>query len=484
MNKFYIFGLAALSLGIISCDEIDDPKGLPQTNPQETIVEASNVTCEPAGSIASVISLDVYNNNGELIQVAKVTKGGDWPEGFEVVVPNIEVSKTAAFTEIEIVEAQADSEGVVSVSPDLWEAAYLKIFGKNPVTTTSYIRFPVWAVNGNQKVRIGTLSTYFGNYEVKVKPFDLYNGRIVEEEYYLLTSEMNWDLSKAVPMRRNNPEADLYSDANFTSPAVIVNGAGFEWMVVPATAIAANNITTQYASFGLAKANDEANEGSLVANVGGSKAIPGLINVTGPYIFSVDMEQLTYKIQLAYENLYTPGDANGWNFGACQMLTTTNYNDYYGYAHLSGSFKFTTAPDWNSGVAYGIGAEEGQLSSAGGNLPVPADNLYWCHANLSDLTYALTEINTIGLIGSATDKGWEGDTPMAVSSDLLVWTVTVSLSEGEFKFRANSNWDINLGGSLDNLVKDGDNLKVTEAGTYVVVLNLSAIPYTATMTKQ
>lgn len=486
MKKLYIYGLAALAIGFASCDEIEEGTGLPQTNPQLPTVSATNVKAEPGPSAGSQISLDAFNNAGKKIEVAKVTKGEDWPEGFVVDVPLIEVSKTSAFdTGVYAIETTTDAEGIVLVSPDDWEAVYLEMYGKNPVATQSYVRFPVWAVKGSQKVRMGGLESYYGDFPVEVKPVDLYNGRFVEEEYYLVTSDMNWDLSQAIPLRRNNPDVDLYKDGSFTSPSVIVNGAGFEWMIVPESAKAAGSLTGEYASFGVSSDTNQSLKGDLVANVAGSAATPGLINEAGPYIFNVNMETLTYEVQLAYNNLYTPGNSNGWGFGGCQQLYTKNYEDYMGYAHLEGSFKFTTAPNWD-GVNLGYGGEAGKLSTSGeaANLSVDKNSLYWCHVALSQLTYDLTEITTIGLIGSATPEGWGESTAMSPSADFLTWSVTVNLVEGEYKFRANNAWDINLGGSLDKLEQDGDNLNITEAGTYLVTLNLSALPYTATLVKQ
>ncbi len=50
---------------------------------------------------------------------------------------------------------------------------------------------------------------------------------------------------------------------------------------------------------------------------------------------------------------------------------------------------------------------------------------------------------TVGIIGSATSTGWENSTPMKLSSsdDPHQWTLTLRLTEGEAKFRANNNWD-------------------------------------------
>ena len=49
------------------------------------------------------------------------------------------------------------------------------------------------------------------------------------------------------------------------------------------------------------------------------------------------------------------------------------------------------------------------------------------------------------------------------------WQVTTTLTDGEFKFRANADWGINLGGTVDDLAQDGANISVS-AGTYTVKL--------------
>ncbi len=87
-----------------------------------------------------------------------------------------------------------------------------------------------------------------------------------------------------------------------------------------------------------------------------------------------------------------------------------------------------------------------------------------------------------GLIGSATSGSWDKDTKMDFDAKTGVWTAVTSLTDGEFKFRANGGWDINLGGSADNLTYGGDNLKVPAAHAYIVTLNLvNAGKYTYTM---
>jgi len=78
-----------------------------------------------------------------------------------------------------------------------------------------------------------------------------------------------------------------------------------------------------------------------------------------------------------------------------------------------------------------------------------------------------------GLIGDATVGGWDNSTPMTYDPDTGLWSVTTTLNAGQFKFRANNSWDINLGGDMNNLAYNGDNIVVPEAGTYLITLDLS-----------
>jgi hypothetical protein len=42
------------------------------------------------------------------------------------------------------------------------------------------------------------------------------------------------------------------------------------------------------------------------------------------------------------------------------------------------------------------------------------------------------------------------------------------LNNGDFKFRANHDWTLNWGGTLDSIVSDGANLTVASPGPYRV----------------
>ena len=84
--------------------------------------------------------------------------------------------------------------------------------------------------------------------------------------------------------------------------------------------------------------------------------------------------------------------------------------------------------------------------------------------------------NTWGVIGDATSGGWSDDTKMEYDKSTRLWTVITSMTDKEFKFRANSDWTINYGGdgvTEDGLAPSGDNIKVPKESAYIITLDLT-----------
>ena len=147
------------------------------------------------------------------------------------------------------------------------------------------------------------------------------------------------------------------------------------------------------------------------------------------------------------------------------------------------TFKLTSQKDWD-GTNYGY-ASDTELSTDGGagNLSVTETGFYRIEANLSTLTYKFSKTEW-GIIGDATQGGWDNSTPMTLNAETGEWSITTELAAGNYKFRANNKWDINLGGDLNHLTYGGDNI-TTEAGTYVITLKLGdASNYHATVVKR
>ncbi|MEE1897674.1 SusE domain-containing protein [Flavobacterium rakeshii] len=157
--------------------------------------------------------------------------------------------------------------------------------------------------------------------------------------------------------------------------------------------------------------------------------------------------------------------------------------DFEGYMYIANDitnpdngFKFSSQANWD-GTNYGQGTADGELSSDGGAANLVADaGYYLVKVNTDALTYSLTpaEWGVVGYATTGNDDGWNNSTPMTYNIDNKVWETTITLSDGEFKFRANNAWDINLGagGSENNLSYGGDNITAT-AGTYKITLDLS-----------
>ncbi|MDZ7806683.1 MAG: SusF/SusE family outer membrane protein [Gracilimonas sp.] len=101
------------------------------------------------------------------------------------------------------------------------------------------------------------------------------------------------------------------------------------------------------------------------------------------------------------------------------------------------------------------------------------------NVDINDLTYSITN-TTWGLIGSATPDEWNSDQDMTYDPVEKVWTITLTLTAGEIKFRANNAWDLNYGDDEGDgfLEENSDtNIQVASGGNYTVTLDLSDYPY-------
>jgi hypothetical protein len=145
------------------------------------------------------------------------------------------------------------------------------------------------------------------------------------------------------------------------------------------------------------------------------------------------------------------------------------------------NFKFRANHDW--GYNYGSDKADGILRADGGNIPVAVESDYAVTLDLSHPNAYTYSANRWGVIGDATPGGWNTDTNMIWDPVSKVFKVTLNLTAGSYKFRANDDWPINLGGSLSALTQDGGNLSVAVAGNYTITLDLLKTVPTSTITK-
>lgn len=205
------------------------------------------------------------------------------------------------------------------------------------------------------------------------------------------------------------------------------------------------------------------------------------------------MNILPYKVVVIYPSLYLPGNyqaASGytsdWSPDKAQQIYSLKQNDKYeGYVNMAGSgimFKFTDEPNWD--VNWGDNGADGTLDSGGSDIAVPAAGYYKINADIKALTYSILKTDW-GLIGSATPGGWDSDQNMTYDMTSKTWSITLNLTAGDIKFRANDAWDLNYGDTGFDGVPDagGDNIAISAAGNYTIILNLEVPGYSYTITK-
>lgn len=189
-----------------------------------------------------------------------------------------------------------------------------------------------------------------------------------------------------------------------------------------------------------------------------------------------------------FPKMYVPGDYQGWNPANDKTVLVSEKfdNKFKGFVHILGGsreFKFTEGPNWDNN--YGDTGADNKLEKDGDNIKVAADGTYEINVDLTAKTYTIGAVKLWGIVGSATNGGWDSDTPMNVFDKTTnSLKITTDLKAGEFKFRANNNWDNNFGGSNGVLTAGGPNIAVAAAGNYTITLNFGpAGKVTYTLTK-
>lgn len=91
------------------------------------------------------------------------------------------------------------------------------------------------------------------------------------------------------------------------------------------------------------------------------------------------------------------------------------------------------------------------------------------------------QVTTVGLIGTATPNGWDSDVDMNQHPDSAhLWTLSIELTAGEAKFRANDAWDINWGDTdypIGVGIQGGPNIPIPAGGFYDITFNSNTGEY-------
>lgn len=294
----------------------------------------------------------------------------------------------------------------------------------------------------------------------------------IEKEYYYIGSLAT---DKSYPL--SNGGKDPLENPVF-STVIPASGADWHWFkIAPGTGFNEDGSFNwdNESSCACADAKDsEQMSGKFV--IGGGKFSWHLIEDGTAKFYRLTFNFMTqeYSIEpINYsEYIYYAGDWTSWGDNKKEMsLVDTSKGLYEGYYFIKAvdnantwGFKFIDA----DGAWYGN--SNGVLSTSGDNCDPGEEGFYKISVNWASMSYELTKIETISLIGDATgDSSWGTDLDM--TWDGTCWTYTGALKAGSFKFRANHDWNgINWGGDPANLVMDKDNASIAADGTYTIKL--------------
>ncbi len=127
------------------------------------------------------------------------------------------------------------------------------------------------------------------------------------------------------------------------------------------------------------------------------------------------------------------------------------------------------------------------ISASAGNMMQVADGAggvegtFVFYLDLAAAQLTMAPVSSIGLIGSATEKGWDGQTNFEYNPDTGAMELkNVTLGEGAYKVRVNDNWGnpwedpyaYNLGGDPNDMTFGGSDIP-SEPGVYDITMNLS-----------
>lgn len=205
-----------------------------------------------------------------------------------------------------------------------------------------------------------------------------------------------------------------------------------------------------------------------------------------------------YQGEKEYPMVYVVGDYAGWDFAQCQHLYSENSNDTYeGWivfnGKAAGGWKITPEAKWDTAWGYdGVFANTLTLATGTDNIKCFSGYSYKFSFNTTTLQLkTLAAVQSWGVVGG--HNGWgNNDTPMTLGKEekggktQYFLSATISMAAGNtFKIRADEDWanQVNTGSVEGEFEADGENFKVTEAGTYTIKWYFNKVKGQLTVTK-
>lgn len=446
MIKKILLGMTLL-MSMVSCTEDYTDWGNPQSNPKEEAVSFGK------GSVTPVDVINLADVKTEKVKVASI------------VAPT---SSNAAYTPTYKINIggrafDIDAEGNMAKA-DLVNYIVDK-FGKRPTERDIDATLDAWVSNGVTAVKMATSEKF----QIKAIP----EAPVIDKGYYLVgnmfTTEDGVNGWNTISDKQTfkHSDKDVYEDPIFTITFETTKADQY-WKIIPKANVDAGNTDASAAGVVGPKVDGE---DSMTGSLTNGDAKAGKIAKAGKYKLTLNMMDYTYTFEEVKYDLfiYFIGATDGWKSSDQKLALVDEAKGVYtGYVYVADpngaglQFKFQrVAGSWdneiNAGTFVNFG---GAATNENGNIGVNAgEGVYYFDVNLGEGTITATKVETMGIIGGF--NNWGGDAVMTWNAKEYCFEATnVGVTADGWKFRVNGGWDINLGGSLNNLTAGGDNITV------------------------
>jgi hypothetical protein len=439
MKKLMTMLSAVLLLVGCSGNEYEDWQS-PQSHDEDDAIVIPGLTASPVG----VINFNDITLSDDFDLQAYVLSG---------VLPDGYVIRTATM-EFDEGTVDADAEGMVS-SKALCNY-FGSVYGVRPVEREAVARVKLVVMIDGVATNVDA-----GTITVKAIP----QAPEIESNYYITGNINGWINSDRTYVVTNDG-SDPYENPTFgiTISVDVLNGGALEFKLTPESGLGGDW------SKCICSADEEGKFN--YNNVGGNFWVPAPSNTDKYLRLTFNMLDKTWSYEyIAFAPfIYEIGNEGGWSEN--HPLASNGDGTYTGFVYLNGEFKFKpNADNWTDDWEWD---GDGKISVNGqGNVPA-ATGLHRIDVDIVNLTYTLSKIDFVDMIGDATAGGWNNGTMLTWDDAEGCFSVITSIAaQGTVKFRGNGTWDNfdgNWGGTLADLINgSNDNCEPTVRGENVKV---------------
>ena len=438
ISLYVSIALAGLFMG--SCSDDFTNWANPQTNPQEDAITIPGFTATGAQAI------NFANVETDSVSTFTLSEAA-LPAGFTLENARLELTpqgvenatKTTVNTSIEGKGAVADLS-----------AAVVSVYGKRPSARTFDAQVYINAVKDGQAVLIDA-----GKINLVMTP----KAPFIDTNYYLVGQMTDWKLNTNLKFAHS--DADVYEDPVFTIMFTTTDDNQY-WKIIPQGNVDTGNIwaveNDPKGVVGVETDGDAAMSGTLLTTTSkGEKAYAGKIAKAGIYQMTINMMDYTYTIKQIAPEYYLVGKLQGWS-GELEGKTCLMYAEsamvqsYTTQWNEDANLKIWLGSDFGVWAnAYGAkddgdNSVEGKIAGSGAIVCPEPGAFYTFKVDFSTMTYKWTKLENqtpkayehVGLIGVGND--WNNDVDMKEVTPHN-WFIETTIPEGNFKIRANHEWD-------------------------------------------